>query len=184
MHWSSFTLSFLILFATLTAGCGRYHFGQPGGSGQAVIYIGQFINETRIPGLEVAVNREIRKQIADIPQFHLSTNRSRADYLLSGAILNLERSLGARRADDTARARSLIMEVDVQFSLQNLRTGGAVATDRSIRQAGVIYDTYNFMEAERQKVPLLGRDLATGITRQVIILLTRPESPENEQEPT
>ena len=182
--WLPAALLLTALFlCTLSSGCGRYQLGQPGGTRQVTIYVDHFVNETSVPGLEVALNREIRKQIADLPQFRLTTRVAESDYVLSGQVTHYERSLGARRADDTARARSLIVEVDANFNLVDSKTGIEVVQGRSIRESGAIYDTFNFMEAERQKIPLLGRDLATAIKNQIVVFLTQQPEPEYELTP-
>ncbi len=133
-------LFLLLALAAAVAGCGYHspYSSKPDtGSGTTVIYLNVWENRTNELGFEGAILHSIANWLQESKHVSLTTDRDKADLLLSGSIDFIDYPATAFSGSD--RATTLKARVKTSYQLIRNKTGEKVRqTQNNIREA-----TYN-----------------------------------------
>tara|TARA_R110002096_G_scaffold147671_16_gene307698 strand:+ start:33704 stop:34291 length:588 start_codon:yes stop_codon:yes gene_type:complete len=183
--------SFLSLAALslILSGCAGYQLGPQKPVEYADIsklYVPTFSNETLEPRLATIVTNSVISLLQQDGTYEITT-KEKADAELTGRIRRIEKQQQRSANNQLLRTRELLLQLEVAFDLQDLRTGekikranpfGVDADDRDIvtgrRRASnrVVGSTSlfldpNFQLSEREALPLAAEDAAEQLVSAI-----------------
>ena len=154
----------LALMSMALAGCAGYHLGPTNGlrAGARTIQINPFSNQASEPRLSEAVTASLRKNLQQDGTYRLGT-RDDGDIILTGTILNLDRTQLSFQPNDILTARDYKLAVTAQVTARE-RNSGKVILDRKVGGHTTVRTFADQTSAEREAIPLVADDLARNIT--------------------
>jgi Lipopolysaccharide-assembly len=163
---SSFGLS--VALAALLSGCAGYGLGPTNGleAGERSIQVNPFSNETTEPRLVAPVTTSIRKQLQRDGTYRLAT-RNEGDIIVSGHILEYDRSSLSYQPKDTLTPRDYRISIMAQVNARE-RHSGKVILNRRVQGHTTVRVGIDLNSAERQAIPLLADDLARNVTSLLV----------------
>src|SRR5437867_1809934 len=153
-----------LALAVALIGCAGYHLGPTNGlrSGERSLQVNPFVNQTIEPRLSDAITLSLRKNLQMDGTYRLDT-RNEGDIILSGTIVNYDRSQLSFQPTDVLTPRQYRVVITAQVTARERRSGKVVLNRRVSGQSSLFVGA-DLPSAERQALPLVADDLAKNIT--------------------
>lgn len=155
-----------LTFAIAAAGCAHYRPGTGNTPEFHSIAFAPVINESYAPQAQTIVSDALFQAFARGGNVAVESNQATADVVLHVVIKDFQKMIGATKADDTGRARSLVMMLKSQVTLTEGATGKAIYTGEFTVQQEVYADS-GAIRAENEAMPQLATLLADKVYRAV-----------------
>ncbi len=154
----------LALLILALGGCAGYRLGPTNGlsAGARTIQIKPFSNQAAEPRLSEAVTASLRKNLQQDGTYRLGT-RDDGDIIVTGTILNLDRTQLSFQPNDILTARDYRVAITAQVTARE-RSSGKVILDRKVGGHTTVRTFTDQASAEREALPLVADDLARNIT--------------------
>ncbi len=146
------------------AGCAGYRVGPVSGevAGDRSVEVAPFASKVIEPRVGDAVTTALRRQLQQEGTFKLNT-RGEADVVVTGSVIEYDRSNLSYRLDDTLTPRDYRLRLRAHVTARD-RTSGRVLLDREVLGYTSLRVTPDLSSAERQAIPQAADDLARNIT--------------------
>ncbi len=175
--------------ALALSGCAGYQLGPTKPIAYAdiqTLYVSTFANETLEPRLATIVTNAVISQLQQDGTYK-TTSKANADAELTGTIRRIERQQQRSANNQVLQTRELLLQLEVQFTIKDLRTGEAIkvanpfgvdaderdlvtgrrrASDRVVGSTSLFLDP-NFQLSERQALPLAAEDAAEQLVSSI-----------------
>lgn len=157
------------LAAVFFTGCAGYRLGPTNGmpAQSRSVQVNFFDNKTYEPRLSEYVNSALRKKLQQDGTYRLDTGTDEGDVIVTGTIMDYQRSAVAFQPSDIITVRDYIVFIIVQAKAHE-RLTGKVLFDRTFSGRTTIRVGNDMASAERQAAPLLAEDLAQKISGALV----------------
>jgi hypothetical protein len=154
--------------ALALAGCAGYRLGPTNGlrASERTIQVNPFANQTMEPRLSEAVTHSLRKHLSQDGTYRLDT-RDQGDIVVTGAIVELNRSSLSLQRTDVITPRDYYVVVTAQLTARE-RATGKVLVNRTVTGRSTLRVGNDLSSAERQAIPLVADDLARNATSLIV----------------
>jgi len=152
------------LAALAVAGCAGYRLGPVGGAvaGEKSIQVVPFANQTLEPRLTDAVTTELRRRFQQDGTYKLATHYDEGDIILTGTIVDYDRSEISFRREDTLTLRDFRVDLTANITARSRITGNVIL-EKTVTGHSIVRMSDDMPSTERQALPLLAEDLAKKI---------------------
>ncbi len=171
------TAAFVLCCAVV--GCQSYQLGHAAELPFETIYIEPVRNESFAPQAQALLSSEVREAVIRDGRVRLVADREEADALLLMTLTDYNRRASARRQDDTRRAQSFDLSMQVQLDLYDQINGDYLFRGRRVeaRTQGYVDNPYaadgapatqGLIQSEFNAMPRLARDLGRRAADEVL----------------
>lgn len=169
-RWSAPAIIAVIILPpclALLSGCANYRLGRHAEPPFRSIYIKPVANESFAPRAQALLTSQIADIFARDGLVQVATVEN-AEAILEVTLIDFERHITATRADDTAIASKLRLELVANCTLIDGRNGRVFFENRRITASAGAFPGEAGLQSEFQEMPVLTRNLARRIAHEVL----------------
>ena len=156
----------LLLFIFLLSGCAGYKLGLPDAPFKRV-YVEVARSDALAPQVQALITQQVSQALMRDSAVKV-VDKSSADAVLTILVTKYDRNVSSTQSNDTARASSYNLTMEVNTSLLESGSGKAFYKDRIVQSTVSAYTDSGVQVTEYQSMPTLTRKLAEAIRTEVL----------------